>query len=301
MDDYLFAVLVEQKNGQPPSHQLKVDSLAKALSLEKAPAIFKRLLESKVERMLPSKTHCRNFLESYPSMNLWVNHYRSVDKNTLLEALAAAEAEEPKEAAGETAGEGAESEGAAATAAAAPASLSLRQKTLEVACYELCKTDFDTAFARLKRLGDPMAHAADQDVNTADIPFGAAATADSALAYLTPFDTSSDSASAADELFPITSEALYALQYQLIGFERHLRCNLEGAIKAYRVALHFAPNSIDARLQLANVYVEKGDLEQCSAVYASILTFLDTLDATPVVAVMRAWTLLHRVTIFVTR
>ena len=264
----MFASLVEQRNGTQPSHQLKVETLGKQLALKETPALFKRLRSNTAARPLPSKSHCKNFLESYPSVHLWIDHYEGVKRGDLEAALAAAQANEDGD-----------------IDAVTKDSL-LRQRQLDLICFDLVNTEFESAFALLQTMTAAVADASLSSNFNNDVP----------ITYLTPYDNTN-------------TLQLLSLQYELIGFERQLRCDLSGSVAAFTTALLFYPNNVDARLKLANVYLEVPTVAECGSIFADLMAHFDSIDGDSsnatsdkdVLAVMRAWTLLHRISLFVTR
>lgn len=276
LDDYIYGGLLQQIKQEQPSNQQKVESIVKELAQKSAPALFASLRAAATLRELPSKSHCKNFLESYPSMHVWLARYRSVGRESLVKALEevkvvpeAVEAETPSSGVASPITEGADRD------------LLVRQRTLDLVCHDLVNNRFAEAFALLTDLPLPAASTAAATLD-ASVP----------LAFLTPFEDAHRSNAA----------ILNSLQYELVGFNKHLRCDLTGSIEAYQQALAHYPNNIDAWLKLANVYLEVPDLEACGSTFTTLLAFLNAQDEQEeAVAVMKAWTLLHRVSLYVTR
>jgi len=270
----VFAALQEQRTGAPPSHQLKIDTLAKALALKGSPALFKSLRLSSTQRPLPSKSHCKNFLESYPSVHQWIEHFKTVERADLVAAVAAAEAA--------IASADVDAAGDAVTRDTA-----LRGAQLTLIAFDLVGSRFEAAFETLHGMkaatADPLLPTL-LDVNVA-------------VRYMIPYDNTN-------------TMQLLSLQYELIGFEAQLRCDLAGAIAAFTTSLQFCPGNYDTRLKLGNVYLEHPNLAECSRVFEEMLAHLRALEEQEqqegssdkeVVAIMKAWTLLHRISLFVTR
>lgn len=263
LDEYVYATLLQQRNQEPPSHQPKIDAIAKKLAMTTAPELFKKLRATSVDRALPSKSHCKNFLESYPSVHLWAEHYRGIDRSDLAATVKTLEESSWPEATKE---------------------LKLRQATLDLVGWDLVHNRFESAFKLLPTIPLPEV--------PANLP--SALDSESPLGYLTPY-TDGDRTN---------EQLLLSLQYEIVGFEKHLRCDLDGAVEAYLAALRAFPNNIDARLKLANVYLEIPDLVSCGAVFADLMNDLDRREAAEADAeqkVMKAWTLLHRVSVAVSR
>ena len=259
MEEYVFAGLVQQMKNEPPSNQHKVEAMVKELAQKTSANLCKSLRAAAAasgESLLPSKSHCKNFLESYPSMHVWIPHYQTVERATLVSAL--------EEAAGD-------------------ADL-VRQCTLDLVCFDLLAHKFEDAFTLLNTLPVPDASAAPEE---------APMSSTQALCYVTPYDE----AQRADP------NQMISFQLELVGFHKHLRRDLAGAIDAYNLALRYNPNNIDARMKLSNVYLEVPDLAASMALYDDILSHLEQRsDAQEEVAVvMKAWTLLHRVSNYIVR
>lgn len=287
LDDYIYAGLMQQLMNEAPSHQAKVESIVKELAQKGADALFKtmRAATSSGARALPSKSHCKNFLESYPSMHLWAPHYRGQSRSVLEEALKEVTATADADAAQGADAEGAEGAAPDTSSIASPAEreLQVRQHTLDLVCFDLVHNRFSDAFALLATLPLP----AEEEPAAPD-----ALDASYPLLFLSPFG----------ETYRTNAQVLLSLQCELIGFDKHLRCDLTGAVAAYQRALRHYPNNIDARLKLANVYLEVPDLAATSAVFATLMAHYETLDKrSENVAIMMAWTLLHWVSVFVTR
>eukprot|EP01032_Pedospumella_encystans_P023045 gene23045-26099_t len=266
LDEYVFAALQEQRMGTPPSHQLKIDSLAKVIAAKSSPGLFKSLRASSTERPLPSRSHCKNFLESYPSVHLWVDHYKTVERDTLVTALEAA----------------LEAYNADAPEDTVALDTQLRAAQLSLIAFDLVNTRFETAFKLLHTM----------KAATADPSLPTHLHEHLAVAYVLPYNTTN-------------TLQLLSLQYELIGFEKQLRCDLAGAVDAFTTSLRFYPQNYDARLKLANVYHEQPSMELCEEVFSELLAHFDRLDLSvndkDVVDILKAWTLLHRISIFVSR
>mmetsp|Transcript_105551 Transcript_105551/g.207034 ORF Transcript_105551/g.207034 Transcript_105551/m.207034 type:complete len:702 (+) Transcript_105551:86-2191(+) len=268
IEDYVYAGLLQQFKQEAPSNQAKVETLVKELAQKSAPSVFKTLRAAAFMRDLPSKSHCKNFLESYPSVHLWIPHYRAQNRAVLEVSLAevtpSAEASEPQSAEQE---------------------LLFRQRALDLICHDLVHSRFTEAFELLAKLPVP---AAPESVATVNPTIDTAVP----LQFLCLFE----------HVHRSNADILLSIQFEMIGFDKHLRCDLTGAIEAYQRSLQYYPNNVDAQLKLANVYLEVPDLAATNAQFDAILASFSALDESDsVVAVMKAWTLLHRVSIFVTR
>lgn len=276
LEDYIYGGLLQQIKQEQPSNQQKVESIVKELAQKSAPALFASLRAASTLRELPSKSHCKNFLESYPSMHVWLARYRTIGRETLVNALQEAknvpeaiETESPAVGVASPITEGADRE------------LLVRQRTLDLVCHDLVNNRFSDAFTLLTELPLPAESTAAATLD-ATVP----------LTFLTPFEDAHRSNAA----------ILSSLQLELVGFNKHLRCDLIGSVEAYKQAIAHYPNNVDAWLKLANVYLEVPDLDACSATFATLLAFLDAQSAEDeAVAVMKSWTLLHRVSVYVTR
>lgn len=281
LDEYVLASLLLQQK-QEPGHQHKIEALAKVLALKSAPALFQRLRASTTIRPLPSKSHCKNFLDSYPSVQLWTEHYRGANREDLTAAVKAVQGVDA-----------AEEEGSAQSK-----EVQLRQATLDLIAFDLVHNRFESAFSLLTTIPLPELPADTSSELDSSVP----------LTYLTPFSEEHRS----------NAQMLLSLQYELVGFEKHLRCDLDGAVSCLLTSLRAYPNNIDARLKLANVYLEQPDAAACTAAYDSLLAFLESQEAAAkeagamveeeeggdvlqVLAVMKGWALLHKVSVYVTR
>jgi tetratricopeptide (TPR) repeat protein len=300
LEEYILATLLQTRKGEPTSHQLKIDSLVKTMSLKSSPALFKKMRQEGTHRVLPSKSHCRNFLESYPSMQMWREQYLSMEREGLASAMQSAMEVQAEEAIQENGQEAAD--------------FGVLKSTLEVVCWDLIHNDFETAFKTLNTLPLPA-----DCTNSPEAPaLLEAVEAGQELQYVVPFELGC----------PPSVASLHSLQFELVGFERHLRCQLTEAIAGYAQALRYLPCNVDARLKLANVYLEQGDVPESMDMYKTTLqAFVATkaalareeegtegteaeaegAEAPPgvsgkeMLAIMKAWTLLHRVSVFVTR
>ena len=322
LDDYVFATLLQQRNQEAPTHQPRIDAIVKEMALKSAASLFQtyRNAVSSTVRPLPSRSHCRNFLESYPSMHMWAQHYKGVQREDLVEALSRVEADAITGASTATAesadidakvvtedGEQpVEEEISSATSALeveADRSVQLlrKQRTLDLICFDLVNNNYSKAFSLLATLPLPLLPSSITDETTTTTTTRSA----NEVHYVAPFE------SAADHLPPVTMDILNSLHYELLGFEKHLRCDLGGAIEAYNNSLVYLPSNIDTRLKLTNVHLEQGDLTICKDMYASLLELLDATSQAAalsgddkladLVAIMKSWTLLHRVSVAVAR
>lgn len=246
------------------------------------------------QRVLPSRSHCRNFLESYPSQYSWREKYNNISSkeelsSNFVEVCAKLE-ENPEEE---------------------NISTDVLQGILEFVCYDLIKSNYEEAFNNLKKF--PLAAIArnhnNENLTLTSLPKPVASidAADApAVCYtclISPFAASVTLTTSLDNM-------LYSLYYELVGFERHLRCNLTGAVDAYKQSLSYMPENIDVRLKLANAYVEMGDVGTAKLIFDEMVSFFNELSAitaggggkhTQIQLVLEAWTILHRAVIFVTR
>ncbi|KAJ1436684.1 hypothetical protein B484DRAFT_358615 [Ochromonadaceae sp. CCMP2298] len=284
LEEYVLATLLQQRKNEPATHQARIDAIVKAMTLKTSPALFKKTRAEGTHRVLPSKSHCRNFLESYPSMQLWREQYQTVAREDLAAVMVGAEA----------------------------GSSELLQSTLELVCWDLVHNDFSTAFATLATLPLP----ADWTDSPEEPSLLEAVEGGQQLQYVLPFT---------QDAAPSLAE-LHSLQCELLGFELHLRCQLKGAIAGYAQALRYLPCNLDARLKLANVYLEQGDVAVAVDKYQVTLQAFVAIKSTlakeeeaagegpeaevqlagvaskqALLCIMKAWTLLHRVSVFVTR
>jgi hypothetical protein len=204
---------------------------------------------------------------------------------------------------------------------------------LDVICYDLIHAKYNHAFDRLKLLPLPSSTTT-TTTETSSSPTSATLTTESIENIVTSFpsllSSSTDESKQSIDVTFITpfvsspstitessSESsnnrflsmLESLRYELIGFEHHLRCNMVAAIDAYKTALHHMPINIDARMKLANVYLEDGDVTNANKIFQEILDFMDSLLSSSslspasidICRVYKAWTLLHHSAISVTR
>lgn len=94
-------------------------------------------------------------------------------------------------------------------------------------------------------------------------------------------------------LAQLTSEsavvlALKSLYYELVGTEKHLRCNLSGAIVAYEEALcckralkkDDVGFELDVTLKLASIYLEVGDNDKATKTFDSLMSSIENKIAT---------------------
>jgi tetratricopeptide (TPR) repeat protein len=283
LEDYIYANLLQQLKNEPPSNQAKVESIVKEIARKGADNLFRTMRAAPGVRGLPSKSHCRNFLESYPSPHQWVPHYRGQERGDLEAALNEAR----REAAEEYAAGAGEVDNRAvgvssAIASAVDPDLRVRQRALDLVCFDLVHNRFADAFELLASVPVPDALPTGSDALEPTLP----------LMFLSPFE----------EAFRTNSEVLLSLQFELLGMEKHLRCDLDGARQDYDRSLRYYPNNIDARIKLANAHLEVPDLKATEKVLNTLMAHFEVLDKqNETVAIMMAWTILHRVSMYVTR
>jgi len=321
LEEYVLVTLIQQKSGQQPAYQHKIDAIVKEMALKSTPALFQKSQSAGDGRSLPSKSHCRNFLESFPSMQVWKEYYQTVQRDDLQRAVSAAE----------TAASGDAVDGDDTSAHL------LRQEMLNLVCFDLIRCNFTDAFANLRTLPLPPAITTGED--NAPPAFSTVNNVMD-LGYMIAYEDNSTTTTATTTT--TASDRLCSLHYEMLGFEQHLRCNLAGAVPLYTQALHYCPANVDARLKLANVYQERGDVSAARDTYSSMLqhfvalkSSLASLDAdstataggedeadgaeaaassttavdttatntaaSNMLAIMKTWTLLHRVSVYLTR
>lgn len=375
----MFVVTVQQRKGEQPGFQMNFDNLIKTLATQSTPKLFQQIRTQNTllsfSKELPSKSQCKNFLQSYPSQFCWKDHYLSTAvTNTTTSATTAGsmsredlvvkydealsrynnDAVEVVVAIDEVENEKEEDEDGTydrvdgsfddnvdASAANSSNSSSSRHDKyvdvlrtgLDVICYDLIHAKYNHAFDRLKLLPLPSSTTT-TTTETSSSPTSASLTTESIENIVTSFSSllssSTDESKQSIDVTFITpfvsspstitessSESsnnrflsmLESLRYELIGFEHHLRCNMVAAIDAYKTALHHMPINIDARMKLANVYLEDGDVTNANKIFQEILDFMDSLLSSSslspasidICRVYKAWTLLHHSAISVTR
>ena len=72
-------MLIEQSQGNPPSQQYKVEELGKILAKEQSIKIVQEMRNS-IGRPLPSKSYCKSFCESLPSIHEWKITYENIER-----------------------------------------------------------------------------------------------------------------------------------------------------------------------------------------------------------------------------
>ena len=370
----MFVVTVQQRKGEQPGFQMNMDNLIKTLATQSTPKLFQQIRTQNTllsfSKELPSKSQCKNFLQSYPSQFCWKDHYLSTAVTTTSTTTAMSredlvvkydealsrynnDAVEVVVAIDEVENEKEEDEDGTydrvdgsfddnVDASAANSSSSSRHDKyvdvlrtgLDVICYDLIHAKYNHAFDRLKLLPLPSSTTTTTTTETSSSPTSATLTTESIENIVTSFpsllSSSTDESKQSIDVTFITpfvsspstitessSESsnnrflsmLESLRYELIGFEHHLRCNMVAAIDAYKTALHHMPINIDARMKLANVYLEDGDVTNANKIFQEILDFMDSLLSSSslspasidICRVYKAWTLLHHSAISVTR
>jgi len=374
----MFVVTVQQRKGEQPGFQMNMDNLIKTLATQSTPKLFQQIRTQNTllsfSKELPSKSQCKNFLQSYPSQFCWKDHYLSTAVTTTSTTTAMSredlvvkydealsrynnDAVEVVVAIDEVENEKEEDEdgtydrvdgsfddnvdASAASSSSSNSSSSRHDKYvdvlrtgLDVICYDLIHAKYNHAFDRLKLLPLPSSSSTTTTTETSSSPTSAALATESIENIVTSFSSllssSTDESKQSIDVTFITpfvsspstitessSESsnnrflsmLESLRYELIGFEHHLRCNMVAAIDAYKTALHHMPINIDARMKLANVYLEDGDVTNANKIFQEILDFIDSLLSSSslspasidICRVYKAWTLLHHSAISVTR
>jgi hypothetical protein len=389
----MFVVTVQQRKGEQPGFQMNMDNLIKTLATQSTPKLFQQIriqntiLSSSKE--LPSKSQCKNFLQSYPSQFCWKDHYLSTATSTTTagsmsredlvikydealsrfnndaveEVLVVVAIDEKDKEKGEDEDEdgtydridGSSDDNVDTSAVRTNSNSSSRHDNyvdvlrtgLNVICYDLIHAKYNHAFERLKLLPLPSPSSTTTTTETSSSPTSATLTTESIedivtplpslvssnssssdeskqsidVSFITPFvsppSATTESSSSSVSPSRSSSEAsnnrclsmLESLRYELIGFEHHLRCNMVAAIDAYKTALYYMPINIDARMKLANVYLEDGHVTNANKVFQEILDFMDSLLSSSslspasidICRVYKAWTLLHHSAISVTR
>jgi tetratricopeptide (TPR) repeat protein len=87
--DYMVAMLIEMTKNQQPSNQEKIEVLVKQQAVSECQAVVDAMRLSS-SRDLPSKSHCRNYFESFPSFHKWRAIYATADRDVLAQAVAEA-------------------------------------------------------------------------------------------------------------------------------------------------------------------------------------------------------------------
>ena len=386
----MFVVTVQQRKGEQPGFQMNMDNLIKTLATQSTPKLFQQIRTQNtllsLSKELPSKSQCKNFLQSYPSQFCWKDHYLSTAVTTTTTTTAGSmsredlvvkydealsrynndavevvvaidkvenEKEEDEEVTYDRV-DGSFDDNVDASAASSSSNSSssssrhdkyeyvdVLRTGLDVICYDLIHAKYNHAFDRLKLLPLPSSTTTTTTTEASSSPTSATLTTESIenivtsfpsllsssdeskqsidVTFITPFvsslSTITDSSSVS--LSTSSSESsnnrflsmLESLRYELIGFEHHLRCNMVAAIDAYKTALHHMPINIDARMKLANVYLEDGDVAIANKIFQEILDFMDSLLSSSslstasidICRVYKAWALLHHSAISVTR
>jgi tetratricopeptide (TPR) repeat protein len=83
--DYMMGMLIEMTKGQPPSHQEKIEALVKLQAVSECQAVVDSIRNA-TSRELPSKSHCRNYFETFPSFHRW--RAANADRESLASTLA---------------------------------------------------------------------------------------------------------------------------------------------------------------------------------------------------------------------
>ena len=300
LDDYVFATIVQQQRGEMPTSEAKIQELAKELAVQAVPSIMEQLQKadtagaSTAMRPLPSKAHCKNFFDSFAAVHAWKEFYRRIKRADLVDefdsaAVAASEAD------------GSEN--------ASMADQEADRAALNLICYDIAHNDVATAFTGLEQMPLPAY------TTTAEAPVTPLPDMPSYLGVSSPYavdDAATITSSSSSSSSATPADRLMSLAFELKGSEAYLRFQQSSALLNLKQALSYWPDNIDARLKVANVYLEHGDVETASGIYESLLAYCDKLSAvaaergdddalTAYMRHVRVWTLLHRPLVSITR
>jgi tetratricopeptide (TPR) repeat protein len=75
LDEFIVGMTIEKMNGKYPSNHEKIDEIVRKIALKDTIAIFAKIRSSK-DRQLPTRSYCRNFLETFPSQHRWISKYK---------------------------------------------------------------------------------------------------------------------------------------------------------------------------------------------------------------------------------
>lgn len=89
--DYMVGMLIEMTKQQQPTHQEKIEALVKIQAVSESHGVVEAIRNSD-NRALPSKSHCRNYFETFPSYHTWREMYTgaTADRDTLAQAVTTA-------------------------------------------------------------------------------------------------------------------------------------------------------------------------------------------------------------------
>ena len=243
MHEFCTAMLVErykvpssdsQANSQ--AHELKVAELSKKWAAKRAGPILDKIRNSP-GRELPTNGYCRNFFDILPSTHKWRAQLSALKPSSF------------------SSGPG---DASAPGLAALTDALQLRQEThpgdtlrasLNAACCAIADGKFKLAFKSLAALKDEAAPTSTPSTPAPDdTP--------------TPADTDADSSRTSDR----------SLRLYLSGLEKHLRCNLAGAVTDYHACMALDPvgANFECRLALASAHRELGEEGRAAELYADI-------------------------------
>lgn len=276
LDDYVFATIVQQQRGEATTADSKVQELAKAAALEQVPLVLAGLKASAdaIPRALPSKAQCRNYFESYASVHAWKSFYYPMTRADLENAYDAATAA------------AADADGSDLAAAA---DLAADRAALNLICYDIAHNNICAAFENVQQMPLPdSVISTDAPVTplpdsipdfSCVCPYLAAVAAVDSQTQVDTESSSGDDNGAASTASTVESDRLMSLAFELKGSEYYLKFQPTLAIKAFKQALVYLPENIDARLKLANVYLETGHRDLATNIYDNILAFCDKLSS----------------------
>jgi len=341
----MFVVTLQQRKGEQPGFQSNMDDIIKTLATQSTPNLLQQIrIQNTIQsKDLPSKSQCKNFLQSYPSQFCWKEYYMNTTTNISREdlvvkydeavvRLSANDVEGPDSSAVDSN----DDSSSGSSSNNNDKYVDVLRTGLDVICYDLTHNSYNHAFERLKQL--PLLSSSLDASTTTSVSIAIVNPIESIqdvtplpsivndndeskqlinVTFITPFAYPATTTESSSSLLPSSSSdscrsisMLESLRYELIGFEYHLRCNMVAAIDAYKTSLHYMPVNIDARLKLANVYLEDGAVTIADQIFQEILEFIDSLlsmssslssSSIDIYRVLKAWTLLHHSAISVTR
>jgi len=308
LDDLMLAgVLQRAQNIQ--SDESKLEFLTRTIAMQRVPELVQQLVaagESNSSK-LPSRSHCKNFFDTFPSVHLWRHHFEDgqVTKSQLLTklselsqlaALAISPVTSPSPPIDTTTSSDTASSATTALSGGISISKDVLRATLLLICYELyCENAFGAAFSRLDDLQskfDAVAavegfRAAAGKVNGADLQAVALM-----LELLGTQKHLLYDLNAATSLFALSLEADQLLHTQTLS---QATFEADGEILGDDDQLIF--HSVDVRLKQAAILLEKCEDDKAMEVFEDLLSGQSGNESDE----FRPWVLIHRTTYWLNR
>ena len=323
LDEYVLVMFIEQAKGQPPTTTDKADEVCKKLAANETAALLAHFRNPPagmpiIKASLPTKSYCRNFLESLPYIYKWRSTMKNADRDELLSQW--------KAKLTEVLGSGAEAhttisendnnktDGESVDHTATEASGNGKGKRKKEKKLKGEKDENKIGDANEKERSEGEAASVSTVVNIKSIDKKVLSEFVSSAVALARCDLSHNVFSRGFETVGIAMSAfkdgeeipegvdkqIMAELLMLRGIEHLLRRNNSAALATARKATELAPDNIDAALVLATIHLELIEHDQAEAIYTQLLSTADVGSAAAAAATT-AWILVHRASLWVTR